>query len=183
MLRTTPTRIIKPLCFRMSSNQTKPKQILIDTDAGVDDAIAICLALKHRRVNVRAITCSFGNTSLQNVVENVAQCVYHCSADSTPTIPFVHIGAESGMSGEAADASYFHGKDGLGDAGLPAVPTPFTDKLISTEEAPSVILRLAEERYVRPPQSQPLRPIRTTPQTPKLLQTYKLPPPPPPPPK
>ncbi|GMI15483.1 hypothetical protein TrVE_jg3556 [Triparma verrucosa] len=129
----------------MSSNQTKTKQILIDTDAGVDDAIAICLALKHRSVHVRAITCSFGNTSLRNVVENVAQCVYHCSADSTPTIPFVHIGAESGMSGEAADASYFHGKDGLGDAGLPAVPTPFTDKLISTEEAPSVILRLAEE--------------------------------------
>jgi inosine-uridine nucleoside N-ribohydrolase len=50
------------------------------------------------------------------------------------------------LSGEDADASYFHGKDGMGDAGLPAVPTSFADKLIKKEGGVSeAILKLADE--------------------------------------
>ncbi|GMH95889.1 hypothetical protein TL16_g13248 [Triparma laevis f. inornata] len=129
----------------MSSTPRK-KRLIIDTDAGVDDAIAICLALRSSEVEVCAITTSFGNTSLQNVVKNVSQCAFHCGPPTPPpATPLVYVGAAQGLSGEEADASYFHGKDGLGDAGLPAVPASFIENLISSEEVPNAILRLAEE--------------------------------------
>ncbi|KAK7085229.1 hypothetical protein SK128_026888, partial [Halocaridina rubra] len=52
---------------------TVPK-VIIDTDAGLDDALAIFMALaahKHKLLEVIAITTVQGNTSLHNVNNNV----------------------------------------------------------------------------------------------------------------
>lgn len=46
------------------------EKIIIDTDAGADDAVAIFLILKSTN-NILAITCSYGNTYVENVVINV----------------------------------------------------------------------------------------------------------------
>jgi inosine-uridine nucleoside N-ribohydrolase len=52
-------------------------KLIIDTDAGVDDAVALFLALGYEarqlNINIRimAITCVFGNTDVNNVVLNV----------------------------------------------------------------------------------------------------------------
>lgn len=54
--------------FLRSANVSK--KIIIDTDAGADDAVAIFLTLKSED-NVLAITCSYGNTYMENVVINV----------------------------------------------------------------------------------------------------------------
>ena len=57
----------------MSSNKDKAKRkLVIDTDAGLDDAHAILLALAHRDdVDVVAITMTGGNSGLDNVTTNV----------------------------------------------------------------------------------------------------------------
>lgn len=49
--------------------------MIIDTDAGGDDALAIMLALEYeaktREIEIIAITCTYGNTFLKNVEQNV----------------------------------------------------------------------------------------------------------------
>lgn len=44
--------------------------VVIDTDAGVDDAVAILMVLGDPSMNVEAITCVAGNTLVDNVVVN-----------------------------------------------------------------------------------------------------------------
>lgn len=49
------------------------RYVIIDTDMGLDDAWALVMLLtlgKLMNVRVLAITCSFGNTDLQNVTSN-----------------------------------------------------------------------------------------------------------------
>ena len=90
-------------------------RLIIDTDAGVDDACALLCALRlapkleHR---VELITTSFGNCSLGDVGRNVAKCVKMAGASGQVEIA---TGAAGPLRGTAIDASYFHGKDGLGD--------------------------------------------------------------------
>ena len=54
----------------------KLRKVIIDTDAGADDALAIFLALKYeathnQSLKVIAITCTYGNTKKQNVETNI----------------------------------------------------------------------------------------------------------------
>lgn len=56
----------------MGSNEIPP--VLVDTDSGLDDAVALFMVLEaHRRglINVVAITTTHGNTSIKNVNKNV----------------------------------------------------------------------------------------------------------------
>lgn len=51
------------------------KLVIIDTDCGLDDVLAILLAAychRHNMIDILAITCSYGNTSCDNVTKNVA---------------------------------------------------------------------------------------------------------------
>lgn len=55
---------------------TARNSVIIDTDPGSDDALAILLALTYEKSNyedfkVLAITCTYGNTYLENVEKNV----------------------------------------------------------------------------------------------------------------
>lgn len=54
--------------------ESAPQKLIIDTDAGVDDALAIMMAAAaHRegKVSILAITCIHGNTDIDNVTRNV----------------------------------------------------------------------------------------------------------------
>ncbi len=57
----------------MSSRTTSDEQrlFIIDTDAGIDDAQAILMALADPSVNVIAITTTHGNANVKQVVKNV----------------------------------------------------------------------------------------------------------------
>lgn len=55
---------------------TARNSVIIDTDPGSDDALAILLALAYEKSSsedfkVLAITCTYGNTYLKNVENNV----------------------------------------------------------------------------------------------------------------
>ncbi len=108
-------------------------KILIDTDPGVDDALAIMLA--HARADVVALTIAAGNVGLTHTVSNALKLVEVIGAN-TP----VFAGCGSPLVLPAADAAFVHGNDGFGDAGY----APSTRKS-EGEHAAQAILRLSHE--------------------------------------
>ena len=54
--------------------QNKTQKIIIDTDPGIDDAMAIMMALKEHKkgnINILAITLVYGNSTTDNARTNV----------------------------------------------------------------------------------------------------------------
>ncbi|TCC36251.1 nucleoside hydrolase [Kribbella speibonae] len=96
------------------------RPVLLDVDTGIDDAFALILALRHPDLDVRAVTCVAGNTSVDQVVRNTLTVV---DAAGGPQIPVAR-GAERPLLAASRDASHVHGHDGLGDLGLPTSVRP-----------------------------------------------------------
>jgi purine nucleosidase len=105
--------------------------LLIDTDPGVDDALAILMA--HERANVLGLTVASGNVGLDHTVANALKLVDVLGAQ-TPVFP----GCPTPLVHGADDASYVHGNDGFGDTGY----TPSTREA-EAEHAALAILRLS----------------------------------------
>ncbi|GAA3225914.1 nucleoside hydrolase [Streptomyces thermocoprophilus] len=99
----------------MSQPQQSPIPVIIDCDTGVDDALALLLAVRHPGLDVRAITCVAGNTDVDGVVRNTLTVLEQAGA---PDIPVAR-GAERPLI-EPARHAPVHGSDGMGDLGLPA---------------------------------------------------------------
>lgn len=55
------------------------KKLILDVDTGVDDAQAIMVALADPSVDVLGITCSHGNTPLENVLKNTLRVLKVCN--------------------------------------------------------------------------------------------------------
>jgi len=92
------------------------RKIIIDTDPGQDDAIAICLALSAPdKLNVLGITTVAGNASLARTTDNALKVMALCSR---PDIP-VHAGAHKPLYGNATTAEHVHGPSGLDGYSLP----------------------------------------------------------------
>eukprot|EP00933_Yihiella_yeosuensis_P029747 TRINITY_DN23374_c0_g1_i1.p1 TRINITY_DN23374_c0_g1~~TRINITY_DN23374_c0_g1_i1.p1 ORF type:complete len:395 (-),score=92.49 TRINITY_DN23374_c0_g1_i1:98-1282(-) len=124
--------------------------LILDTDAGVDDAVGICMGLKLAKganFEVKLITTCFGNCAVDQVGINVAQCVVACCGPNDVK-PKIVKGASRCLNGEVIDASHFHGQDGLGDAGLappPAEIVPPANSPNAEREAAIKIAALAHE--------------------------------------
>ncbi|MDE2155061.1 MAG: nucleoside hydrolase [Xanthomonadaceae bacterium] len=113
---------------------TRP-QLLIDTDPGVDDALAILMA--HAHADVAGLSIAAGNVGLGHTVRNARTLVDLLDA-ATPVFagcatPLVRTADE--------DAAFVHGHDGFGDIGL---PEPVAE--LSAEPAALALLRLTRER-------------------------------------
>ena len=106
------------LSIMSSTSKTNTKRWLaIDTDAGIDDSVAICMALKLEKLydfEVKLITCVQGNCSLEQVAINVAKCREACMGRGSDK-PRICLGADKALNGTQVDATFFHGIDGLGD--------------------------------------------------------------------
>lgn len=90
-------------------------RIIIDTDTGVDDAQAILLAFGHEGTKVEAITSVSGNVDVEKTTANVLK-VLDVAGQDVPVYP----GCALPLVSPPMHASYVHGKDGLGDCGIPA---------------------------------------------------------------
>jgi purine nucleosidase len=90
------------------------RAFLIDTDTASDDAVAIIMALRAPDVRVVAITTVAGNVDVQQSTRNALYTVEFCGAD----VP-VYTGAEKPLLRRYENATWFHGRDGLGDHGYP----------------------------------------------------------------
>ncbi|MBI1258011.1 MAG: nucleoside hydrolase, partial [Chloroflexi bacterium] len=110
-------------------------RLIIDTDAGVDDAQAIMLALRHPGVQVEAITTVCGNVDVDKVVANVLTTLDVMNAD----VPVYRGASEPLVSDWSAEA--WHGEDGLGNLRS----RPSTQRRVETEQAALALIRLAND--------------------------------------
>jgi inosine-uridine nucleoside N-ribohydrolase len=94
---------------------TTPTRVLIDTDPGIDDAMAILLALRSPALEVVGITTVFGNATTKQATLNALKLVELAGA----SVPVAR-GAERPLVRELREPPTFvHGEDGLGDIGVP----------------------------------------------------------------
>ncbi len=113
---------------------TRP-QLLIDTDPGVDDALAILIA--HAHADIAALSIAAGNVGLDHTVRNARTLVDLLDRD----IP-VFAGCATPLVREPEeDAAFVHGADGFGDIGF-AEPAA----VVADEAAALALLRLTRER-------------------------------------
>jgi purine nucleosidase len=109
--------------------------LLIDTDPGVDDALALLMAFDDPRHEVVGLTIAAGNVGLGHTVANALKLCEVCGVD-VPVFP----GADAPLVHPARDAAYVHGRDGFGDTGY--VPA---SRRAEAEHAALAILRLSHE--------------------------------------
>lgn len=93
----------------------EPKNVIIDTDPGTDDAMAILLALNSPELNVVGITVVPGNVPEKLGLENALRVV---SLANRCDIPIAG-GAQKPLFQELISGEYWHGKNGLGDVETP----------------------------------------------------------------
>ena len=92
------------------------RPVVIDTDPGTDDAMAILLALNSPEVDVRAFTVVGGNVAPAQGLENALRLVSLAGRCDIP----VSAGAARPLAQRLITAEFVHGKNGLGDIELPA---------------------------------------------------------------
>lgn len=113
--------------------------LLIDTDPGVDDALALLMAFNDARHEVVGLTIAAGNVGLEHTVANALKLCEVCGVD-TP----VFAGADAPLVFPARDAAYVHGRDGFGDTGYAKAT-----RNAQAEHAALAILRLSREHAGR----------------------------------
>jgi len=107
--------------------------LLIDTDPGVDDALALLMAFASPAHEVIGLTIAAGNVGLAHTVRNALKL---CEVADVGVPVFA--GAEAPLLHPARDAAFVHGEDGFGDIGY-ATPHRAADG----EHAALAILRLS----------------------------------------
>ncbi|HLM52537.1 MAG TPA: nucleoside hydrolase [Pseudoxanthomonas sp.] len=108
--------------------------LLIDTDPGVDDALALLMAFNDPRHRVVGLTIAAGNVGLKHTVSNALKL---CEVAGRQDIP-VFAGCAEPLLHASVDAAHVHGADGFGDVGFePPARAPESD------HAALAILRLS----------------------------------------
>lgn len=92
--------------------------IWIDTDTGVDDAVALLCALKLDKLAIRGISSVAGNVEHAKTFKNCRNVLAYAGREDIKVYP----GAVKPMCVELDDASEVHGKDGLGGVVIPDSP-------------------------------------------------------------
>jgi inosine-uridine nucleoside N-ribohydrolase len=92
-----------------------PRRVIIDTDPGVDDAMAILLALNSQELKVEALTVVPGNVEARQGLENALKIVSLAGRCDIP----VAGGAQHPLNQKLITAQYWHGPNGLAGVELP----------------------------------------------------------------
>lgn len=98
----------------------KKENVIIDCDPGIDDSLALMLALSMDELNVLGITIVCGNCPVSMGVRNAKKILREMGRLDIP----VYAGAEKPLKREYIDALDTHGADGLGESFLPEVEGP-----------------------------------------------------------
>ncbi|WP_426281086.1 nucleoside hydrolase [Lysobacter soli] len=109
--------------------------LLIDTDPGVDDALALLMAFNDPRHEVVGLTIAAGNVGLKHTVANALKLCEVAGVEAP-----VFAGCPGPLLHPAPDAGYVHGEDGFGDVGYEAA-----QRAAEREHAAQAILRLSHE--------------------------------------
>ena len=96
-----------------------PFRVIIDTDPGVDDALALLLAMRSPELKIEAITPVAGNVPLDLTLPNALRMAEIAGRTDIP----VAAGAKAPLLRRLVTASYAHGENGLGGAVFPEPTT------------------------------------------------------------
>ncbi len=114
----------------------RPLPLIIDSDPGLDDALAIGLALARPELEVLAVTTVGGNADVRHCTENALRLLHAYGRDDIP----VAEGAAGPLVGTVVRATEVHGEGGIGTTRLP--PATATAR---PEGAIELIARLLRE--------------------------------------
>ena len=92
-----------------------PLPVIIDTDPGLDDALALVIALRSPELEVVGVTTVAGNIGLSTTTRNAGRML---ALLGRPDIPIVS-GAAEPLRRPHLDAAEIHGGDGIGGVALP----------------------------------------------------------------
>ncbi|KAM3320386.1 putative uridine nucleosidase 2 isoform X1 [Capsicum chacoense] len=95
-----------------------PKKIVIDTDPGIDDAMAIFVALQSPEVEVIGLTTIYGNVYTTLATRNALHLLEIVGRTDIPVAEGSHVTITKGTKLRIAD--FVHGADGLGNQNFPA---------------------------------------------------------------
>ncbi len=90
------------------------RKVIIDCDPGIDDAVALSIALFDPRLDVVAVTAVAGNVAAAQASRNVQAIIEQLDPPRYPRLGAASAPDES----PATDARFMHGEDGLGNAGF-----------------------------------------------------------------
>ena len=129
----------------MVNSQARPT--IIDTDGGVDDALAIIMALNCSEIDLKAVTVLAGNIDVHQAANNVLRVIDIVQPQQHP---LVAKGCEKPLVRPPFNAAGIHGADGLGELhqfknadGSPRYPQLTVEP--SEEDAVDILLKAAGE--------------------------------------
>src|SRR5215470_4911256 len=104
------------LLIALSLPALATEKIILDTDPGSDDALALMLALNSPELDVRAVTVVPGNVTAAQGLDNALRLVSLANRCDIP----VAGGAQHPLFQKLITAEFWHGKNGLANVELPA---------------------------------------------------------------
>ncbi|MDP9370832.1 MAG: nucleoside hydrolase [Chloroflexota bacterium] len=111
--------------------------VILDVDTGIDDALALALAVASPHVELVAVTTLAGNVDVERTTANTLAVLDWLGATDVP----IHRGASRPLVRPHQDAAFVHGTDGLGNAGLPSHA-----RALGPDRGPAAMVRLANQR-------------------------------------
>ncbi len=109
-------------------------EVLVDTDCGIDDALALLYLAGRPDVRIVGVTSVYGNCTVDDAVRNIGHVL---RLAGLPDVPVAR-GAAGPLVGEAHIAHYVHGMDGLGDV-VPAAEKADPAVLLPVDSADALI--------------------------------------------
>ncbi|MGH9335396.1 MAG: nucleoside hydrolase, partial [Vicinamibacteria bacterium] len=104
-----------------SPTSDQPRRIILDVDPGIDDALAMLLAMQSEELQIEAVTVVSGNVIVDLGAVNALKLVELAGREDL----IVAKGAKYPLQRKLITAEAVHGEDGLGEKKLP----PPTKKL------------------------------------------------------
>ncbi|MFV0253261.1 MAG: nucleoside hydrolase [Beutenbergiaceae bacterium] len=97
------------------------RKVIVDTDTGVDDAMALMMLAADPEVEIMAVISVFGNCHGERAADNARYVLDTCGRTDVP----VYRGSEAPLEQDLKLSSGVHGDDGFGNTGLrPATSVP-----------------------------------------------------------
>jgi len=112
-------------------------KLIIDTDPGVDDAIALLMVFQLPEFEVIGLTTIFGNVSTEDATQNA---LHLCEVAGFPDIPVAEGSPEPLKRGPPVIADFVHGSDGLGNT----FPSPPKNKKIDKNACEFLVDKVSE---------------------------------------
>lgn len=112
-------------------------KLIIDTDPGVDDAIALLMLFQLPEFEVIGLTTIFGNVSTEDATRNA---LHLCEVAGFPDIPVAEGSPEPLKRGPPRIADFVHGSDGLGNT----FPSPPKNKKIDKNACEFLVDKVSE---------------------------------------